>query len=234
VFTAFSGSHQDAINKGFKAREASGAALWEVPYLPIDPKDVGASYEEVIRINSQSGKGGVAYILEAEYGFELPRALQVEFSRIVQTVADDEENELSPDQLWHSFSLEYLEGNGRFAFGSHEPGEGIVAHILDAGEPKTVTGRGNGPVDGFVDAMRQATGLDFDVVHYHEHAIGSGANASAIAYMELRLPGGTSLFGVGIDRNIVVASLKAVLSGVNRALLRNEASVLIANPPPHS
>jgi 2-isopropylmalate synthase len=223
VFTAFSGSHQDAINKGFKAREASGAALWEVPYLPIDPKDVGASYEAVIRINSQSGKGGVAYILEAEYGFELPRALQVEFSRIVQNVADDEGNELSSDQLWHSFSQEYLEGNGRFAFVSHELGEGIVAHILDAGEPKTVTGRGNGPVDGFVGAMRQATGLDFDVVHYHEHAIGSGANASAIAYMELRLPGGTSLFGVGIDRNIVVASLKAVLSGVNRALLRNEA-----------
>ena len=220
VFTAFSGSHQDAINKGFKAREASGAALWEVPYLPIDPKDVGASYEAVIRINSQSGKGGVAYILEAEYGFELPRALQVEFSRIVQTVTDDEENELSSDQLWHSFSREYLEGNGPFAFVSHEFGEGIVAHILDAGEPKTVTGRGNGPVDGFVGAMRQATGLDFDVVHYHEHAIGSGANASAIAYMELRLSGGTSLFGVGIDRNIVVASLKAVLSGVNRALLR--------------
>jgi 2-isopropylmalate synthase len=223
VFTAFSGSHQDAINKGFKAREASSAALWEVPYLPIDPKDVGANYEAVIRINSQSGKGGVAYILEAEYGFELPRALQIEFSRIVQTVADDEENELSSDQLWHSFSREYLEGNGRFAFVSHEFGEGIVAHILDAGEPKTVTGRGNGPVDAFVGAMRQATGLDFDVVHYHEHAIGSGANASAIAYMELRLPGGTSLFGVGIDRNIVVASLKAVLSGINRALLRNDA-----------
>ena len=193
-----------------------------MPYLPIDPKDVGASYEAVIRINSQSGKGGVAYILEAEYGFELPRALQIEFSRIVQTVADDEENELSSDQLWHSFSREYLDGNGRFAFVSHEFGEGIVAHILDAGVPKIVTGRGNGPVDGFVGAMRQATGLDFDVVHYHEHAIGSGANASAIAYMELRLPCGTSLFGVGIDRNIVVASLKAVLSGVNRALLRGE------------
>jgi 2-isopropylmalate synthase len=140
--------------------------------------------------------------------------------RIVQTAADEEENELSSDQLWHSFLQEYLEGNGRFAFVSHELGEGIVAHILDAGEPKTVSGRGNGPVDGFVDAMRQATGLDFDVVHYHEHAIGSRANASAIAYMELRLRGGTSLFVVRIDRNIVVASLKAVLSGVNRALLR--------------
>src|ERR1700688_3186841 len=147
VFTAFSGSHQDAINKGFKAREASGAALWEVPYLAVDPKDVGASYEAIIRINSQSGKGGIAYILEAEYGFELPRALQIEFSKRVQTITDDEESELSPDQVWRSFSEEYLEGNGRFAFVSHELGEGIVAHILDAGESKTVAGRGNGPVD---------------------------------------------------------------------------------------
>ena len=143
---------------------------------------------------------------------------QVEFSQIVQTIADDEENELSSDQLGQSFSQEYLEGNDRFAFVSYELDKGIVARILDAGEPKTVTGRGNGPVDGFVGAVRQATGLDFDVMHYHEHAIGSGANASAVAYMQLQLPGGTSLFGVGIDRNIVGASLKAVLSGVNRAL----------------
>jgi 2-isopropylmalate synthase len=223
VFTAFSGSHQDAISKGFKAREASGAALWEVPYLAVDPKDVGASYEAIIRINSQSGKGGIAYILEAEHGFELPRALQIEFSKRVQTITDDEESEVSSDQIWRYFSQEYLDGNGRFAFVSHELGEGIIARILDAGELKTVTGQGNGPVDGFVDAMRQAIGLDFDVVHYHEHAIGSGANASAIAYMELRLPGEISLFGVGIDRNIVVASLKAVLSGLNRVLPRPEA-----------
>ena len=154
MFTAFSGSHQDAINKGFKTREASGAALWEVPYLAVDPKDLGASYEAVIRIDSQSGKGGIAYILEAEYGFELPRALQIEFSKRVQTITDDEQFELSPDQVWHAFSQEYLEGNGRFAFVSHEMSGGIVAQIRDAGAPKTVTGQGNGPVDGFVHAMR--------------------------------------------------------------------------------
>ncbi len=141
----------------------------------------------------------------------------------MQAIADGEGVELSAERLWQAFASEYLDGNGRFAFVSHEPSEGIVAHILDAGEPKTITGHGNGPVDGFVDAMRQAAELDFDVVHYREHAMGSGANASAVAYVELRLAAGTSLFGVGIDKNIVVASLKAVLSGVNRALLRNEA-----------
>lgn len=222
VFTAFSGSHQDAINKGFKAREASGQALWEVPYLPIDPKDVGASYEAVIRINSQSGKGGVAYVLETEHGLELPRPLQVEFSGVVQAIADGEGVELSADRLWRAFGAEYLDGNGRYGFVRHEQhGEdAITAQITDAGAPLAVSGHGNGPIDGFVDAMRRQSGLGFDVARYHEHAIGSGANASAVAYVELRLADGTALFGVGIDRNIVVASLKAVLSGVNRALAR--------------
>ncbi len=225
VFTAFSGSHQDAIKKGFKALEASESSVWEVPYLAIDPKDVGASYETVIRINSQSGKGGVAYVLETERGLELPRALQVEFSASVQAIADAEGVELSSDRLWRAFAADYLEG-GRYAFVSHETvRDGVVAQIRDEGVAKTVTGAGNGPIDGFMDAMRRESGLDIDVARYHEHAIGSGANASAVAYVELRLADGTALFGVGIDRNIVVASLQAVLSGVNRALKRTVAVV---------
>lgn len=227
VFTAFSGSHQDAINKGFKALEATGGQVWEVPYLPIDPKDLGRSYEAVIRINSQSGKGGIAYILEKEHGLELPRLLQIEFSRIVQAIADGEGGELQADRLWQAFSGEYLE-NGRFAFLSHamqtdetnDEQSTLVARIRDNGVERTINGHGTGPIDGFVDALRKESGLDFDVANYREHAMGSGANATAVAYLELRLGDGSTLFGVGIDRNIVVASLKAVLSGVNRMLRR--------------
>ena len=227
VFTAFSGSHQDAINKGFKALEASGSRVWEVPYLPIDPKDLGRSYEAVIRINSQSGKGGIAYILEREHGLELPRLLQIEFSRVVQAIADGEGVELGADRLWQAFSQEYLD-NGRYEFLSHstqpdadrEGETKVIARIRDDGEQRTIEGRGTGPIDGFVDALRRESGLDFDVANYREHAMGSGANASAVAYVELRLPDGATLFGVGIDKNIVVASLKAILSGVNRAARR--------------
>ena len=225
VFTAFSGSHQDAINKGFKAMAASNAPLWEVPYLPIDPMDLGRSYEAVIRINSQSGKGGIAYILEKEHGIELPRRLQIEFSKVVQAIADGEGVELAADRLWDAFQSEYLEGNGRYGFVSHSASadqaeQDVVAKITVDGNLKTILGHGNGPVDGFVDAIRKESGLAFDVADYREHAMGMGASASAVAYMELKLADGTSLFGVGIDRNIVVASLKAVLSGVNRALKR--------------
>lgn len=226
VFTAFSGSHQDAINKGFKAMAASNSPLWEVPYLPIDPMDLGRSYEAVIRINSQSGKGGIAYILEKEHGIELPRRLQIEFSKVVQAIADGEGVELAADRLWGAFETEYLEGNGRYGFVSHSASadqteQDVVAKITVDGKLKTILGHGNGPVDGFVDAIRKESGLNFDVADYREHAIGMGANAAAIAYVELRLPDGSSLFGVGIDKNIVVASLKAVLSGVNRALKKS-------------
>jgi 2-isopropylmalate synthase len=225
VFTAFSGSHQDAINKGFKAMAASNSPLWEVPYLPIDPMDLGRSYEAVIRINSQSGKGGIAYILEKEHGLELPRRLQIEFSKVVQAIADGEGVEVPADRLWGAFEAEYLEGNGRYGFVSHSASsdhtqQDVVAKITADGNLKTILGHGNGPVDGFVDAIRKESGLAFDVADYREHAMGMGANASAVAYVELKLGDGTSLFGVGIDRNIVVASLKAVLSGVNRALKR--------------
>jgi len=223
VFTAFSGSHQDAISKGFKAMAQSNNPLWEVPYLPIDPMDLGRTYEAVIRINSQSGKGGIAYILEKEHGIELPRRLQIEFSRIVQTLADGEGVEVAADRLWQAFESEYLEGNGRYAFVEHrskpDHGEqGLTARITDQGKPKTINGHGTGPVDGFVDAMRKESGIAFDIADYREHAMGTGANATAVAYVELRLPDGGTLFGVGIDKNIVAASLKAVVSGVNRAV----------------
>ncbi len=225
VFTAFSGSHQDAINKGFKAMKASNRPLWEVPYLPIDPMDLGRSYEAVVRINSQSGKGGVAYILETEHGIELPRRAQIEFSKVVQAIADGEGVELSAERLWRSFEAEYLEGNGFYGFIEHKAksdhgDQEMTAKVSVDGKHKTIHGHGNGPVDGFVDAMRKESGLAFDVADYREHAMGHGANAAAIAYVELRLGDGSTLFGVGIDKNIVVASLKAVVSGVNRALKR--------------
>jgi 2-isopropylmalate synthase len=225
VFTAFSGSHQDAINKGFKAMAASNSPLWEVPYLPIDPMDVGRTYEAVIRINSQSGKGGIAYVLEKEHGIELPRRLQIEFSKVVQAIADGEGVELPAERLWQAFEGEYLDGNGRYGFLEHKAAadhgdQGLTAKITADGRLKTISGHGNGPVDGFVDAIRKESGLAFDVADYREHAMGTGANATAVAYVELRLPDGATLFGVGIDKNIVVASLKAVLSGVNRALKR--------------
>jgi 2-isopropylmalate synthase len=225
VFTAFSGSHQDAINKGFKAMEASGQRLWEVPYLPIDPMDLGRSYEAVIRINSQSGKGGIAYILEKEHGIELPRRLQIEFSKVVQAVTDAEGGEVAAERLWKEFRREYLDGNGHYEFVEHKSkadhGEQTLsAKVMVDGKGKSISGHGNGPVAGFVDAIARDAGFTFDVADYREHAMGTGANATAIAYVELRLPDGQTLFGVGIDKNIVTASLKAVTSGVNRALKR--------------
>ena len=222
VFTAFSGSHQDAINKGFKAMKASNQPLWEVPYLPIDPMDLGRSYEAVVRINSQSGKGGIAYLMETEHGIDLPRRLQIEFSKVVQQIADGEGVEVAADRLWSAFEAEYLEGNGKYKFIEHHAtsdhgDQPITAKLMVDGKLKTLQGHGNGPVDGFVDAIRKDSGVAFDVADYREHAMGHGASAAAIAYVELRLADGSSLFGVGIDKNIVVASLKAVVSGVNRA-----------------
>jgi 2-isopropylmalate synthase len=223
VFTAFSGSHQDAINKGFKAMKASNKPLWEVPYLPIDPMDLGRSYEAVVRINSQSGKGGISYIMETEHGIELPRRLQIEFSKVVQLIADGEGVELEASRLWKAFEDEYLDGNGPYGFIEHKAAsdhgqQPITAKITFEGDVKTIKGQGNGPIDGFCDALRKESGLQFDVVDYREHAMGHGANASAVAYMELRVSDGKTVFGVGIDKNIVVASLKAVVSGVNRAV----------------
>jgi 2-isopropylmalate synthase len=221
VFTAFSGSHQDAIKKGFAVQKSD--ALWEVPYLPIDPADLGRSYDAVIRVNSQSGKGGMAYLLEQEYGLELPRRLQIEFSRVVQRFADASGREVAAADIHALFAREYFEQeNPSYRYVSHrmaEDSEGEHRVDIDVSvEHERVTvshhGQGNGPIDAFVAAL----GLDIRLMDYHEHAIGSGADAKAACYVELRLGNGPTLFGAAIDSNILTASFKAVLSAVNRQL----------------
>ena len=216
VFTAFSGSHQDAIKKGFAKQQPD--AIWEVPYLPIDPADLGRSYDAVIRVNSQSGKGGMAYLLEQEYGLQLPRRLQIEFSRAVQRVADESGREINAGDLHALFAREYLEQDEPYHYISHRMVEDSEHEVqLDVNvarhhAPQTFAGTGNGPIDAFVNAL----GLEIRLMDYHEHAIGSGADARAACYVELRVGNGATLFGVGIDSNIVTASFKSVLSAVNR------------------
>jgi len=216
VFTAFSGSHQDAIKKGFAKQQAD--AIWEVPYLPIDPADLGRSYDAVIRVNSQSGKGGMAYLLEQEFGLQLPRRLQIEFSRAVQRVADESGREINAADLHALFAREYLEQDEPYHYISHRMVEDSEHEVqLDVNvarhhAPQTFAGTGNGPIDAFVNAL----GLEIRLMDYHEHAIGSGADARAACYVELRVGNGPTLFGVGIDSNIVTASFKSVLSAVNR------------------
>ncbi|SLN48729.1 2-isopropylmalate synthase [Oceanibacterium hippocampi] len=225
VYTAFSGSHQDAIKKGFAALKQSNSELWEVPYLPIDPADVGRNYEAVIRINSQSGKGGVAYVMEEDYGFQLPRRLQVEFSNLIQKITDETEAEVSPDEIWTRFESEYLDGNGRYQLVEYRTvpeshaaeRRKITAVIREDGKERTIHGAGNGPIDAFLDALSAECGAQLSVRDYSEHAIGSGADAMAVAYVEAALPDGSSLYGVGRHQNIVSASLKALLSAVNRS-----------------
>jgi 2-isopropylmalate synthase len=224
VFTAFSGSHQDAINKGFQAMRRTNQPLWEVPYLPIDPADLGRTYEAVIRINSQSGKGGIAYVLEKDYGLALPKRLQIEFSKAVQVVADRTGEELTSYQIWECFKDEYLEAGGPFRFVRHrtEPDTDdaeirlLEAVIEDAGEQRVISGSGTGPIDAFVDALNRMAALGLEVIDYREHAVGSGANAAAVAYVEAKNSTGSTTFGVAMDRNIVSASLGAVLSAANR------------------
>ena len=237
VFTAFSGSHQDAINKGLaimkKDAEAAGVAVddftWAVPYLPIDPKDVGRSYEAVIRVNSQSGKGGVAYIMRTENKLELPRRLQIEFSQVIQHHTDEEGGEVSPAQMWDIFKDEYLPNPdnpwGRFKLKTvavDSDVEGDTKVKVTMGDTSTesgtvdIEGTGNGPIAAFANAMSNV-GVDVRVLDYHEHAMSSGGDAQAAAYLECAVDG-RMLWGVGIDSSIVTASLKAVVSAVNRAL----------------
>jgi 2-isopropylmalate synthase len=224
VFTAFSGSHQDAINKGLKALRASNSGIWEVPYLPIDPEDLGRSYEAVIRINSQSGKGGIAYLLEQDYGLVLPRRLQIEFSRIVQLIADQDGREVTPERIWECFNAEYLAEAGPIEFVDHrtlpDPARGRVlnATIRVEGETRRIEGQGSGPIDAYVEALARSLGTGLEVVDYREHALGRGADAAAIAYVEMRRADGRVLFGAGRDKNIVTASLKAVTSAANRLM----------------
>ncbi len=219
VFTAFSGSHQDAIKKGLAALEP--AAQWEVPYLPIDPADVGRSYESIIRVNSQSGKGGVAFLLERDYQLLLPRKLQIEFSQVVQRAADASGKELSSHELMQLFEAEYLAEAAPLSYRAHQlsiSGDGadrerIALQLLEGKTSLTLHGTGTGPIDAAVRALD----LPIDVVGYHEHACGSGSDATAVAYVEISVSRGLQLFGVGRHSNIITASLLALLSAVNRA-----------------
>ncbi len=234
VYTAFSGSHQDAINKGLKVMEADALAagvpvadfMWAVPYLPIDPKDVGRTYEAVIRVNSQSGKGGVAYIMRTEHKLELPRRLQIEFSQVIQQVTESEGGEVSAEEMWATFSAEYLPDPsapwGRFALRSVKQESDVdgdtSVHVVisDDGDEFALDGSGNGPVAAFCNALAQH-GVDVRVLDYHEHAMSAGGDAKAAAYLECTV-GDRVLWGVGIDPSITTASLKAIISAVNRAV----------------
>jgi 2-isopropylmalate synthase len=229
VYTAFSGSHQDAIKKGLEAIDIAaeqagvpvGEMPWEAPYLPIDPKDVGRSYEAVIRVNSQSGKGGVAYILKAEHNLDLPRRLQIEFSRVVQDLTDADGGEISGAEIWTAFRAEYLDRIEPLALNSvhtsSSAGErdALVVNVYVDGDVQTLEGEGNGPLSAFVDAIGRV-GFDVRVLDYAEHALSAGGDAIAAAYVECAV-GEQVLWGVGLDANIVTASLKAVISAVNRS-----------------
>src|SRR5258707_14961833 len=223
VYTAFSGSHQDAIKKGFEAFDAEVEAAgdkpedhrWDLPYLAIDPHDVGRSYEAVIRVNSQSGKGGVAYVMKAEHQLDLPRRLQIEFSRGIQGHTDDEGGEVTPRQMWEIFSGEYLAA-GPGALLDHQTSSVVEAKHALAAEisvdrrPQQVEGVGNGPISAFCDALA-SVGVDARVLDYNEHALTTGTDAQAAAYVECEIGGGV-FWGVGIDTNTVMASMRAVLS----------------------
>lgn len=224
VYTAFSGSHQDAIKKGFEALD-DDYDTWAVPYLPIDPMHVGRSYEAVIRVNSQSGKGGVAYVMKEEHGFDLPRRLQIEFSKTIQHITEDTGTEISPASMWATFQEQYLPDEPRLGLRSHElhtstaDGSGrttVTARLESDGDPVTVVGEGDGPVEAFVHAICDQWDEVFDVVDYTEHAIGRGADAKAVAYVESIGNEGAIKWGLGVDSNITTASLLAVLSAFER------------------
>jgi 2-isopropylmalate synthase len=229
VFTAFSGSHQDAINKGFAAQDADAGALWQVPYLPIDPKDIGRSYEAIIRYNSQSGKGGMAYLLEQNFGFNLPKAMRVEFGRIINALADEKGSELSSSDIHQAFVEEYLKRdeplrleNFRVVPCDEEVLGGqcvqCIARLHMNGALQEIRATGNGPIDAFVVALQNAGVPKFELLSYAEHSLGSGAEARAVAYIEIKTQNDQTLFGAATDTNIELASVKAVLSALNRSL----------------
>ena len=228
VYTAFSGSHQDAIKKGMAAMKRSNSGVWEVPYLPIDPADLGRTYEAIIRVNSQSGKGGVAYIMQADYQLDLPRPLQVEFSRVVQDVTDATGAEITSPEIWQLFKREYLEISSPLEFveylsmpDSESPdGRRLTATVRLHGEEKSVEGRGNGPIAAFVNALANEIDISVRVLGFHEHATTQGADATAVAYLHMEVNDGESLFGVAIHPNITVASFLALTCGINRHFAR--------------
>jgi 2-isopropylmalate synthase len=232
VYTSFSGSHQDAIKKAFADREAKVAknpnTIWNMPYLPIDPMDVGRSYEAIIRVNSQSGKGGISYLLQSEYGVDLPRRMQIEFSQVVQQVMDTTGKEMTADDIWNIFDNEFLSRGIPYKYIAHKLAEDsskpeaveVHADVSVYGAKHSAKGLGNGPIDAFVAAIAEEIHAPVKVMDYHEHSIGQGANATAITYIEMRVGDGPTLHGVGMDSNIVTASFKAILSGLNRDAAR--------------
>src|SRR5450755_4315394 len=229
VFTAFSGSHQDAIKKGLAARAPDD--IWDVPYLPVDPSDLGRSYDSIIRVNSQSGKGGVAYLLERDYQLVMPRRLQIEFSQVVQAAADSTGKELTSQEIWDLFHAEYLQPRRPLIYRTHQlaastdgaDSERLTIQVERDGRLETLLGQGSGPIDAVVKAI----GLDFDVLSYEEHSRGTGSAAQAISYIEITTRSRHTLFGAGMHPNIITASLLAVFSAVNRAVAKG---VLAAQP----
>jgi 2-isopropylmalate synthase len=227
VFTAFSGSHQDAINKGMAAQEESKQELWDVPYLPIDPQDLGRTYEAIIRINSQSGKGGVAYVMEKEFGCSLPKAMHPEFSAVVQRMSDRTGKEILPKTIWDAFSTEYLEIEEPISFVSfvsstNEQNTDTTdcKLVIDFyGQRKELEGSGNGPIDACRQALLSCDKeLDFKLSAYSEHSLSSGADAKAVSYIQIQHSNGNQKFGVGIDPNIIRASVRSMISAINRCL----------------
>lgn len=224
VYTAFSGSHQDAIKKGFEARGQQNDALWQVPYLPIDPADLGRSYEAVIRVNAQSGKGGVAWVLEQDQGLKLPKRMQPDFSRVVQALADATSRELNAADIWTAFRSHYrIDGGQRLVLGDYQESRAangdrlFTGMIAIDGEARSVSGRGNGLLSSVVAALDAHCGIALDIASYSEHAIGQGSDARAAAYVECVTGDGRTVWGVGIDEDVATASVRAVLSAANGA-----------------
>jgi 2-isopropylmalate synthase len=229
VYTAFSGSHQDAINKGMTMYEENESGVWEVPYLPIDPSDVGRTYESIIRINSQSGKGGVAYIMDKEFGFKMPKAMHPEFGAIVQGMTEQEGRELQPQEIYKTFEEVYLKAvspydlkgfnviKRHFDSADRRSFADVEVVLLDHGTEKTVRASGNGPLDALCTALKGSITGEFTISSYHEHALNGGSSARAAAYIEIEMPDGYRIWGAGIDTDIIVASIKAVMSALNRA-----------------
>ena len=226
VYTAFSGSHQDAIKKGMHAQQRGSSELWDVPYLPIDPADLGRDYEAIIRVNSQSGKGGVAYLMETEHSLELPRGLQVEFAQAVQAITDVRGDELTADELLSAFHDHYLAHVTPFELGSYTHSSSdtdqIVADLVADGEKRQISGAGNGPIAALVDAFEREFGITIRLRDYHEHAMSAAADATAAAYIEAEIDDDL-VWGVGVHSSIVTASLRAVVNAVNRALALRKA-----------
>ncbi|MCX5871031.1 MAG: 2-isopropylmalate synthase [Deltaproteobacteria bacterium] len=229
VYTAFSGSHQDAINKGMNAFDTTADGVWAVPYLPIDPRDVGRSYESIIRINSQSGKGGVAYVMDREFGFKMPKEMHPEFGAVIQKLTDREGRELQMAEVWTAFKEEYLSvvrPYGLISFNvmkrhvdtEEESSSADVEAVISVnGEAKAISATGNGPLDAFSTALKQGLGCEFNLCGYHEHALTKGSSSKAVAYIETEYPDGRRFWGAGVDTDIIIASIKAMLSSLNRA-----------------